>query len=121
EVETVLDGLLVCYGHEADAHRGSLVGADDDLPFVLGQDLPIHPPDPEPGEARQIMPIHGDVIQRPTHDRQCASRWRAADHSMGRCATASAARGGRAATTRKKGRWSSSSPMASTPPRSSAV
>jgi AraC-like ligand binding domain len=74
EVDTVLDGLLVGYRHEADAHRGSLIGADDDLPFALGQDLPLQHLGPESGQARQIMRIHDDVMQRHTHDRQCASR-----------------------------------------------
>src|SRR5262245_8960727 len=63
EMETVLDGLLVGDGHEADANRGGLGRPDDDLSFALGEDLPIQHLGPEAGLACQIMRIHDDVMQ----------------------------------------------------------
>ena len=47
EVDTVLDRLRVAGGHEADPDLGVHVGADDDLSFAFGEDLPAEDLTPE--------------------------------------------------------------------------
>ena len=63
KVDSVLDRLVVGHGHEADANRRGLIGADDDFPLTLGQDPPIEHLGPETCEARKIVCVNDDVVE----------------------------------------------------------
>src|SRR6266536_153251 len=74
EVYAILDDLPVGHRHEADPERCGRLGADDDFPLPLRQDLPTQHPGPEPRQRRQIVGIDDNVMQQNSHAGQYRPR-----------------------------------------------
>ena len=63
KMHPVLDRLGIGDRHETHADRRVLVGPDDDLVRMHGQDLPAERLRPEPGRAGQIVSVNHDVVE----------------------------------------------------------